>query len=92
MGTTALSSFHTTTTSTRGKAIEYRKAVSRADVPVEIRTIPFVHSISAAAEDVEVLPAERSELASRITNVVIAAIALAALLRNNLEYIPHRSK
>jgi lipopolysaccharide/colanic/teichoic acid biosynthesis glycosyltransferase len=80
MGSTALSSIHTTTTSTRGKAIQYRKKVSKAHAAVDIRPVPIVQAIPALAEDGEVLPAERSEIASRVTNVMIASIALIALL------------
>ena len=80
MGSSALSSIHTTTTSTRGKVIQYRKKVSRAQAPVEVRPVTFVQAIPAIAEGVEVMPAERSEIASRITNVVIASFALIVLL------------
>jgi lipopolysaccharide/colanic/teichoic acid biosynthesis glycosyltransferase len=80
MGSTALSNIHTTTTSTRGKAIQYRRKVTKANAIAETRSVTFVQSIPDIAENVEVMPAERSELASRITNVLIASVAVIALL------------
>ena len=83
MGSSALSSIHTTTTSTRGKAIQYRKKISRAIAPVEVRPAPVVQTIPELVQGVEVMPADRSEFASRLTNILIASIALIVLGPSN---------
>ena len=82
MGTTALTSFQRTSTSTspRSKAIDYRKRARTTGIPADIRLVPFVQAVPTVTEDIGVLPAERSELASRITNVMIASLALITLL------------
>src|SRR4051812_9293237 len=74
---TALSHFHTP-----AQVIDALTFSSAAAADVEVRLVPtpFADAPLALVPDDEVFPADRSELASRVANVMIATIALVAML------------
>ncbi len=74
---TALTSFDA---ETRSRGASTTKYAPNSEVAVTIRPTPHADGSIARIETREVFPAERSELASRITNVVIAALALVVML------------
>lgn len=73
---TALSHFHTSAQLV--EALSFGTAV--ADVEVKLVPTPFADAPLVLVSADEVFPAERSELASRVCNVLIATIALVAML------------
>src|SRR4051794_24992694 len=79
---TALSDFGTAS-SRRGDTLTFRKTGGATDVAVELLPTPHADQRTPEREtplSVEVMPAERSEMASRIANVVIALVAFVVLL------------
>jgi len=76
---TALSHF-STAPSSRGNGFEYGRGGVVSDVALELSPTSYADSGLSLVETDQVLPAERSEIVSRVLNVVIASAALVVLL------------
>ena len=77
---TAVSDIGATRSPMRGNIIRSSRSSAARDVEVEIRPAAFADSHLRPVDMDEVFPAERSELASRVVNVAIAAVALIVML------------
>ena len=68
-----------TKTSSRGSSFRYSRKTATAEIALELIATPYADAPQGVQNE-QVMPAERSELASRIVNVVLAAIAMVLLL------------
>jgi len=75
---TALQHFGTTPSS-RGNGLEYGRSAALSDVALELLPAQFHDSGLSLVETDQVMPRERSELATRVVNVLIALTAMIVL-------------
>lgn len=75
---TAVSQFGSPTSS-RGNTAEYARQASNTEKVIELVAEPFADTTLSLVEVDEVMPRRRSEIASRVINVVVAATAMVLM-------------